>query len=138
MKRVLFSTDALDDRVRRILVDTLYTQPASLAIGAMCGIATSAVAAQAANEIHITAAAIALSVIGVCRVLIAHALPHLKERNARQLERLFEIGAFSYALLVGVIAALCIHYDAPHIAQMLTLSNAIGFAVAIAARNAGP
>ncbi len=134
---MLFSTNALDDRVRRILVDTLYTQPASLAIGAMCGIATGVVAAQAANDRHITAAAIALSVIGVCRVLIAHALPHFKERNARQLEQLFQIGAFSYALLVGVIAALCIQYDAPHIAQMLTLSNAIGFAVAIAARNAG-
>ncbi len=134
---MLFSTDALDDRVRRILVDTLYTQPASLAIGAMCGIATGVVAAQAANDSHITAAAIALSVIGVCRVLIAHAMPRFKERNARQLELLFQIGAFSYALLVGVIAALCIQYDAPHIAQLLTLSNAIGFAVAIAARNAG-
>ncbi len=134
---MLFSTDALDDRVRRILVDSLYTQPASLAIGAMCGMATGVVAAQAANDSHITAAAIALSVIGVVRLLIAHALPHFKERTARQLELLFEIGAFSYALMVGVIAALCIHYDAPHIAQMLTLSNAIGFAVAIAARNAG-
>jgi diguanylate cyclase (GGDEF)-like protein len=137
ISRVQPSTDALDDRVRRILVDSLYTQPASLAIGAMCGIATSVIAAQAAQEIHVTVAAIVLSGIGVFRVIAAQSLARLKHRNVRQLERLFEVGAYSYALMVGLIAALCIYYEAPHIAQMLTLSNAIAYAVAIAARNAG-
>ncbi len=134
---MFFGTNALDDRVRRILVDSLYTQPASLAIGAMCGITTSVVAAQEAQIGVISAAAAALSVVAVVRVIIAHALPHFVQRDTRLLEVIFEIGAFAYALLVGVIAALCIHYDAPPIAQMLTLSNAIAYGVAIAARNAG-
>ncbi len=30
--------DALDDRVRRKLVTSLYSQPASLALGAACGV----------------------------------------------------------------------------------------------------
>ena len=45
MMRVLTRTNALDDRVRKILVDSLYTQPASLTLGAVCGSITSAVTA---------------------------------------------------------------------------------------------
>src|SRR5258706_922928 len=105
--RVLFSTNALDDRVQRILVDSLYTDPASLTIGAMGGIATCVVAAREAHQSQITAAAIILSIIAACRIVIANALPRLVLRNTRLLELLFEIGAFSYALMVGIMAALC-------------------------------
>jgi hypothetical protein len=45
MMRVLFKTNAADDRARAILIKTLYTQPASLALGAICGILSSAAAA---------------------------------------------------------------------------------------------
>ncbi len=134
---MFFGTSALDDRVRRILVDSLYTQPASLAIGALCGIANCMVAAYEAQEVHITIGAIAISVVAVVRVMMAHVLPRFIKNNTRLLELIFEIGAFTYALLVGVIAALCVHYDAPLIAQLLTVSNAVAYGVAIAARNAG-
>ena len=135
--RVLFRTNAIDDRVRRTLVDTLYTQPESLAIGGLCGITTSAAAAYYSENPAITDAAIILSVIAVARAVVAFAIPLYKNRNARALEVLFEMGAFSYAFMVGLVAALTVHLNSPVEVQMLTVSNAIAYGVGIAARNAG-
>ena len=135
--RVLFRTNAIDDRVRRTLVDTLYTQPESLAIGGLCGITTSAAAAYYSENPAITDAAIILSVIAVARAVVAFAVPLYKNRNARALEVLFEMGAFSYAFMVGLVAALTVHLNSPVEVQMLTVSNAIAYGVGIAARNAG-
>ena len=137
MLRVLFSTNALDDRVRAILVDSLYTQPASMAIGALGGIATCGVAAYEAQIPALTVATVILSLIALCRIALGFALPLFASSNTKLLESLFEIGAISYALMVGVVAAMCIYLDASPIAQLLTLSNAIAYAVGIAARNAG-
>ena len=137
MMRVLFSTNAIDDRVRRTLVDTLYAQPSSLAIGAACGILTSLVAAYASQNSLITAAAFGLTAVALIRVGMAFMLPRVVTHGARLLEILYEIGAFSYSLLVGTIAALTILVDAPHQAQLLLVCNGIAYAVGIAARNAG-
>ncbi len=134
---MLFRTNATDDRVSKILVDTLYTQPASLAIGAFCGIVTSGAAAWIADRRPITIAAIILSIIAIARVIIAYALPRLKNGNTRRLEILFEIGAFSYAFMVGLVAAFCLRPDVPGVVQLIAVSNAIAYGVGIAARNAG-
>jgi diguanylate cyclase (GGDEF)-like protein len=133
----LFRTNALDDRVRRILVETLYTQPASLAIGALAGITTASAAASISDNAQITDAAILLAVVAVARVLLGTLIHRIGDRDAKKLELLFEIGAFSYALLAGVVAALTVWHDAPVAAQMLTVSNSIAYGVGIAARNAG-
>ncbi len=135
--RVLFSTNALDDRVRRILVDTLYTQPLSLAIAAICGSVISWVVAADANHSSISIAAIFLSAIALFRVAIAYIIPHRRRRDVRSLELIFEVGAFSYALAVGILAALCIYYDAPPLSKLMTVTNAVAYGVGIAARNAG-
>lgn len=135
--RVLFSTNAIDDRVRRTLVDTLYTQPASLAIGAACGILTSLVAAHQAQNNLITAAALLLTSIALIRVGMGILLPRFVANGTRALEILYEIGAFSYSLLIGAIAALTVLLEAPHEAQLLMVTNAIGYGIAISARNAG-
>ncbi len=137
MMRVLFGTSAIDDRVRRTLVDTLYTQPASLAIGAACGILTSLVAAYVAQNQFITIAACLLTSVAVIRVGMGIMLPRVAVNRTRTLEVLYEIGAFSYSLLIGMIAALTVLLDSPHEAQLLMVSNAIGYGVAISARNAG-
>ncbi|MFT4027300.1 MAG: EAL domain-containing protein, partial [Novosphingobium sp.] len=137
MMRVLFSTNAIDDKVRRTLVDTLYSQPGSLAIGAACGILTSLVAAHEARNGLISITAYVLTSIALVRVGMAVLLPKLTFKDARTLEILYETGAFSYSFLIGVIAALTIWFDAPKEAQLLMVSNAIGYAVGIAARNAG-
>jgi diguanylate cyclase (GGDEF)-like protein len=134
---VLLSTNAIDDRVRQTLVQTLYTQPTSLAIGAAAGIMTTSVVAIYAAQPVITAAAIALCAVAFGRVALSTMLPRLGVRNPRRLEIAYEAGAFSYALLIGTIAALTIHYRSLPAAQVLMVANAVGYATGIAARNAG-
>ena len=64
-------------------------------------------------------------------------LPRFVSGGTRVLEILYEVGAFSYSLIIGLIAALTIALDTPHEVQLLMVSNAIGYGVAISARNAG-
>ncbi len=135
--RVLFGTNALDDRVREILVASLYAQPSSLTIAALCGIMTSAVAAWQANQPQITQVAIILSMIAAARIFMALFLPRLAGRDSRKLETLYEIGAFSYALFLGLLGAMTVHYKVAAEVQLLMVCNAVAYAVAIAARNAG-
>ena len=134
---MLFRTNAIDDRVRQTLVQTLYTQPTSLAIGAAAGVITSFIAAQYAQRTAITATAVVLSAIAIVRVAGAVILPRLASRTSRRLEIAYEIGAFSYSLTIGLMAALTVHLGAPYAAQLLMVTNAIGYATGIAARNAG-
>jgi diguanylate cyclase (GGDEF)-like protein len=135
--RVLFRTNALDNRVRRILVETLYTQPSSLAIGAACGILTSLVAAHVSQRQEILVTAIVLTVIACLRVVAALTLSRLPLLSSLAMERIYEVGAFSYSLAIGLIAAQTVWLDVTPVVQLLMVCNAVGYAVAIAARNAG-
>lgn len=137
MLRVLFRTNALDDRVGKTLVDNLYTNPGSLTAGAANGIIAALVAATYAANPVIWNVAILLSLIGVARVAMAYGLPRLQVRDTRWLELLYELGAFSFTATVGVFAALTIWYEIPLIAQMLMLCFAIGYGAGMATRNAG-
>ena len=135
--RVLAGTRALDDRVRRILVESLYSQPSSLTLGALCGIVMAQVAAHEAQTPQIFWAAFAVTTIALLRIAMGHALPRMVDPGkTRALELVWEFGAYSYALAVGVIAALCIDYGSDS-ARLLTVCNAVGYATGIAARNAG-
>jgi len=134
---VLFRTNALDDRVRRILVETLYANPWTVSIGSGGGIATTCVAAWIAQETAITIAAAILSTIAAARIIGAYVLPKRKNLDALPLELMFEIGAFSYSFMVGIVASLTVFYDAPVVAQLMTVCNATCYGVGIAARNAG-
>ena len=135
--RVLFRTNALDDRVRKILVDTLYAQPSSLAIGMACGIATCMAAAYEAQRVELTRAAIVVSVIAAIRVVIGVVLPRIRDLSARWMELAYESGAFLYSTGMGVLASMTILMDVTPVAQLLTVCNAVGYATGIAARNAG-
>lgn len=137
MLRLLFRTSALDDRVRRTLVDNLYANPGSLTAGAANGIIAALVAASYAEVPIIWNVALLLSFIGIARVFMAVALPRLQVRDTKQLEFLYELGAFSYTATVGVFTALTIAYRIPLVAQMLMVCYAIGYAGGMATRNAG-
>ena len=137
LSRVLFRTSALDNQVRKTLVETLYTQPASMAIGALCGTTLCGVVAWISDNRVITATTILLGIVAFARVVLAHVIPRRKATATRRLVILFELGAFSYANLVGVIAALTVTQHAPEHAQLLAISNAIAYGVGIGARNAG-
>ncbi len=134
---MLFRTNAIDDRVRKTLVDNLYANPGTLTAGAANGILAGLVAASYSDAAIIKDAAILLSLIGLTRVAMAIALPRFSLRDTNRLELLYEIGAFSYALVLGIFCALTVWYRIPLVAQMLMLCNAIGYASGMATRNAG-
>ena len=135
--RVLFSTNALDDRVRRILVERLYSQPSGVLIGALCGIFFAWGAAIPGDKFALTVSASLLTAIAVVRVTLAFLLPRLKNFDTRFLELVFELGAFSYAAMCGIIAAQTVAFNLPGPIQTLAVGNAIGYGVAMSSRNAG-
>ena len=130
--------DARDERARAKLVETLYTQPESLAIGALCGISCAVTAAVITREPLIIATAALLAVVGVARVVFAYWLPKSSHsRSSRLLEIVYEIGAFSFSFLAGTIAALTIFLaSTPHV-ETLMFGFALAYGTGIAARNAG-
>ncbi len=133
---MLFRTNAMDERVRRILIDSLYAHPSNLALSAACGMLTSAVAAWQARDPLITVAAVALIAVAALRIAMAFILPRVVER-AGLLEAVYEVGAFAYSTLMGLIAAMSVVLDVGPAVTLLMVANGIGYAVAIAARNAG-
>ncbi len=133
----LLTTNTTDDSVRRILVDRLYAQPSVLLVGALCGILTAWGAYVVAQEPVLAISATILTAIAVARVAMAYLLPRSKRFDKAALEIPFEVGAFAYAGMCGMIAAQCIMLDAPASVQALTVSNTIGYGAGIASRNAG-
>lgn len=124
--------------MRRKLVTTLYTQPLSLAIGALCGISASVTAAIVTGELAIMVTTALLTLVGVTRVIMAYWMAaDTRERDTRTLELAYEAGAFSYAFLAGLTASLTMftHVD-PHV-ETLMFGYALAYATGIAARNAG-
>ncbi|MBD3730199.1 MAG: EAL domain-containing protein [Sphingomonadales bacterium] len=125
-------------QVQRLLVRTLYTQPTSLAIGAINGIVSSAVAAWLTNSPLLWVGCVALSLVAVARVTAAFGLsPDDSGRSTRQLELVYETGAFSYAFLLGALAGITILIEASAPVQVLMVANAMGYGIGICARNAG-
>ena len=128
----------VDDRVRRALVETLYTQPLSLALGALCGIIASGTSAWFSGEKHIWIASGLLTGIALVRIVMALRLSGRQDlERARWHELLFEAGAFSYSVTLGLIAAMTFWYDVPSQLQTLMAVNAVGYGAGICARNAG-
>ncbi|UVI38597.1 putative bifunctional diguanylate cyclase/phosphodiesterase [Qipengyuania spongiae] len=130
--------DALTDRVRLLLVKTLYTHPSSLAIGAINGIVSSLAAAYLSGERLLYAFSAILAIVAVARVILADLLPRSeKSFNIRWLEIVYEIGALSYAGMIGIIAAATMVMDLPAGIELLMVANAVGYGTGICARNAG-
>ncbi|TNE61675.1 MAG: GGDEF-domain containing protein, partial [Sphingomonadales bacterium] len=121
--------------MRRMLVTTLYTQPTSLAIGAFNGIACTAIAAWVSGLQILYATCILLTVIAMSRILAAMGLsPSQANTSTRKLELVYEVGAFSYAFLLGSIAAITIALEAGTEVEVLMIANATCYGVGICAR----
>ncbi|WP_230206971.1 bifunctional diguanylate cyclase/phosphodiesterase [Novosphingobium sp. Gsoil 351] len=70
-------------------------------------------------------------------MVMAYLLPRLQSLKKSLLELLFEVGAFAYAGVCGLIAAQCMVLNAPSSVQTLTVANAMSYGAAMASRNAG-
>jgi diguanylate cyclase (GGDEF)-like protein len=139
--RALFSglkgNDVVNQRVRKTLVDSLYSNPMSLVAGAVCGTAVCLSAALAADDVAMETAAWGIAVIAFIRIAITVAVRHIHPANTRNLELLFEVGAFAYAGALSALAAFAVLHEAIFAAQMVLVVMAVGYATAVAARNAG-
>lgn len=124
--------------MRAKLVNTLYAQPASLILGAICGITCALTAAILTREPSLVVTAALLTAVGAVRVAIAFWMPKsTRPRSTRALELIYEAGAFSFAFLAGVAAALTIFLASdPHI-EVLMFGYALAYGAGISARNAG-
>ncbi|WP_407874555.1 putative bifunctional diguanylate cyclase/phosphodiesterase [Qipengyuania nanhaisediminis] len=128
----------MSERVRRILVTTLYASPSSLAIGALCTVAAASVSAWVAAVPELYIAAVVLFVIAVARVTAALGLsPDSEGNSTTMLELVYEIGAFSFALALGCTAAFTILVITPPQVEVLMVANALGYGIGVSARNAG-
>jgi len=131
-------SDKLSARVRRVLVKSLYTQPASLAIGALTTVVAAFVSAWVADLPALYIGGAMLTVIAAARVTAAVGLsPDSHSTSTHVLEIVYEVGAFSYALVLGLIAAMTIWLGAGGEVMVLMISNALCYGVGVAARNAG-
>lgn len=118
-------------------MDSLYSSPLNLVIGAVTGVVISFYTALSANAPAMELVAFALASVVVFRIAIVVAHRFSKRDETRTLELLFEIGAFAYAIAVGAMAAIAIFADVDLLAQMVLTVYAVGYATAIAPRNAG-
>ena len=126
-----------DQLVRRKLVGSLYSQPTSLAVGALAGIATAITAALVSGNRTIELFAGVLTFVAVARVVAALWLSRDTRTDERILELAFEIGALSYSFAAGLIGAITLAAGAKSYLPTLTISYALVYGVGIAARNAG-
>ena len=130
--------DAISDRVRRTLVRTLYTQPTSLAIGALNGIVSTSLAAWFIGDPIFTGFVVVFGLVGIVRVLLAAQLsPDNKANTTRKLELVYEAGAFTYAFLYGAIAALTLLFQPGAGVEILIVACALCYGIGVSARNAG-
>ena len=120
-----------------MLVGTPMSQMLCIALGGLCGILCSLPAVIHAHRPAMTAVVVAMVAVAVSRVLLAHVLPRLAGRDTRPLERLFAVGALSFAILWGVLGAMAITYEIAPAARTLLVVFAVGYGLAAGARNAG-
>ncbi len=130
--------DGLSESVRRSLAATVYARPTSLALGALTGVFATAIAAYITSLPILAYGYILLCLIALGRATAAYGLASGHAgRSTRMLEVIYEIGALSYALVLGTIAAITMLYEVHRAVEVLMVSSALGYGIGICARNAG-
>ena len=130
--------DTPSERARRVLVTTLYTQPFSLMFGAIAGVVSTGVAAYVSGADALWGAFTLLFAVAAIRVAAAFAVsPETSTSSTTLLELAYELGAFSYAIILGSAAAMSLILDVPNDARVMMVANALCYGVGVCARNAG-
>ena len=128
------------DEVRRSLIETLFASSTSLGIGAVTGAAVSLALAVATGDPWLGATAIAIAVTGAARVTHAVFLHDARESASEagtRSEVLYEVGAWAFALLLGLFTFLTLHRSGDPIHHLVAATTTIGYAAGICGRNAG-
>ena len=127
--------------VRQLLVGTLFASPSSLAVGAFtCSIVSAFIGWSSHDHLLIYVGAL-ISLIGAIRVACAMAYRDISEERrssgARNWERFYEFGAWSFSALLGLMTYLTITREHDVLLYMLAAATTTGYAAAISGRNAG-
>ncbi len=130
--------EAVDQQVRRTLVNSLYSSPISLVTGATTTVVAAGVSAWISGLSAMWVAAVVLTLIAAARVIAALRLAaHAEGSSTATLELAYEIGAFSFALALGTTAAYTVLIDTSTQIEVLMVANALGYGIGVSARNAG-
>ncbi|MBX7482701.1 putative bifunctional diguanylate cyclase/phosphodiesterase [Qipengyuania qiaonensis] len=131
------ASDPLSERARDALVRSLFARRTALAMGALnCAMASTVVAFLSGHPL-LYALAFLLASIAIFRIVNARHLAALAEgTGASQLELAYKLGAFGFSLVLGTIAAAAIALDIGPMAQVLIISNALGYGIGICGHNA--
>lgn len=139
-KRVA-QTSGLDADVRRSLVESLYASPASLTIGAVTGVAVGLAICTLSARGPILFVVATLCVVATIRIISAIFFHRQLQRGAavasRNWEVAYELGAWCYAGLLGLMAFVTLTGSPNPVTHMLSVSMATGYAGGISGRNAG-
>ncbi len=109
-----------------------------MTLGALCGALACLFIAFTADSVAINIGACILSIVVIFRIVTAYAFDSkIRNRGSRNLELIYESGAWAYALSLGSVAGLTILYAADVSLHVLAAANAIGYAAGISGRNAG-
>ncbi len=128
------------DEVRRSLVETLFASSTSLGIGALAGAACSTAIALSSQDPWLTAMAAAIDITGGLRFAHAVFFHRVGDQDTAQTARsetLYEIGAWAYALLLGLMTFLTLVRSDNSLYHTLAAVLTIGYAAGICGRNAG-
>jgi diguanylate cyclase (GGDEF)-like protein len=141
LRHLAASESSLARQVRASLVRTLYSSPASLVIGALTCSVTAGCIAHVSGNFALLLCSIAIHLTGLFRIAGAIAY-NRTEHNATSRERLhweriYEIGAWLYASLLGAMAYLTFTQVNHTILLLMAAIPVTGYAAGVAARNAG-
>ncbi len=127
--------------VRSALVESLYAPFASLVVGAISGVIVGLMASYRAADPWLVACSAAIFLIGVARVVSAMMYrrykPGLSPDEVRRWERIYEVGAWSYSALLGLMCFLAIHRSEDAAVHLAVATTTAGYAAGITGRNAG-
>jgi diguanylate cyclase (GGDEF)-like protein len=118
-------------------VDSLYSNPFSLIVGAVCGIFVCLKAAMATHDAAIVTTAWAVTGVATARIIFVSAVRYFRNATSRTLELLHELGAFGYAGTISALTTLAVVHQIAIEVQMVLVAYSVAYATAIAARNAG-
>lgn len=128
------------DEVRRSLVETLFASSTSLGAGALAGAACSTAVALSSHDPWLKAMAVAIDATGALRLIHAiffHRPAEADDSQSARSEILYEIGAWAYAGLLGLMTFLTLVRSDNSLYHMLMAVLTIGYAAGICGRNAG-
>jgi diguanylate cyclase (GGDEF)-like protein len=131
---------AVADEVRRSLVETLFASATSLGAGAVAGAACSTAIAVSSGDPWLTGMAVAIALTGALRLAHAVFFHHVREYDATgsaRSETVYELGAWTYAALLGAMALLTLLRSDNALYHLLAAVLTTGYAAGICGRNAG-